>query len=139
PIVPLGLSGCSEALPKGRRLPRRARLRVLFGEAALPPFAEDPETVARQLEQRVRGLVVRLSGAPAAVPVSGLAARGQGAGLRTQCRTDQQARAAAVAQRTAAGPGNAPIRPGRDNHVGVAREAGRSIALLQRRGLVGAE
>src|SRR5207237_8274343 len=34
PIVPLGLSGCFEALPPGRRLPRRARLRVLFGEAS---------------------------------------------------------------------------------------------------------
>jgi long-chain acyl-CoA synthetase len=74
PIVPLALSGCFAALPKGRRLPRRARLRVLFGEAALPPFEADPETIARQLEQRVRGLVAQLNGAPAA-QVGGTAAR----------------------------------------------------------------
>jgi long-chain acyl-CoA synthetase len=66
PIVPAALSGCFEALPKHRRFPRPARLCVQFGEPYLPPFTEDAETIAAQLEQHVRGLVAQLPGSTAA-------------------------------------------------------------------------
>src|SRR5262249_38640063 len=57
PIVPVALSGCFEALAKHRRLPRPARIGVVFGEPVLPPFTEEPAAIAGMLEGRLRALV----------------------------------------------------------------------------------
>src|SRR5262249_8579910 len=57
PVVPTVLSGCFEALPKHRQLPRRAPLCVVFGEPYQPHLQDDPATVAALLEQRMRELV----------------------------------------------------------------------------------
>jgi long-chain acyl-CoA synthetase len=62
PVVPLALSGCHQALPKDRRLPRPARIDVAFGEPCLPPFEDDPAAIAADLEQRVRALLAGLPG-----------------------------------------------------------------------------
>jgi long-chain acyl-CoA synthetase len=56
PVVPVGLSGTFKALPKGRRVPRPTRLRVVFGEPCRPPFPDDPARVTALLEERVRAL-----------------------------------------------------------------------------------
>jgi long-chain acyl-CoA synthetase len=56
PVIPTALSGCFEALPKHRSLPRRATLRVVFGEPYLPHLQDDVASVAALLEQRVRQL-----------------------------------------------------------------------------------
>jgi hypothetical protein len=56
-----------------------------------------------------------------------------------QLLLDQQPRAAPVADGAAAGPGKAAARSGRDNHVGLAVEAGCPVPFRQWRGLVGAE
>jgi long-chain acyl-CoA synthetase len=57
PVVPVALSGCYQALPKGRRLPRPARIRVAFGEPCLPPFRDEPAAIAAHLERAVRALL----------------------------------------------------------------------------------
>lgn len=41
PVVPAHVSGTYEALPKGRSLPRKSKVRVVFGEPVAPGFSED--------------------------------------------------------------------------------------------------
>jgi long-chain acyl-CoA synthetase len=62
PVVPVALSGCYRALPKGRFLPRPARIDVAFGEPCRPPFRDGPAAIATLLEQRVRDLLAGLPG-----------------------------------------------------------------------------
>jgi 1-acyl-sn-glycerol-3-phosphate acyltransferase len=68
PVVPCHIEGTFAALPKGRRVPRRAKIRVTFG----PPIAMEafralhPEVSRRELYKRVAGearaAVLRLRG-----------------------------------------------------------------------------
>jgi 1-acyl-sn-glycerol-3-phosphate acyltransferase len=55
PVVPVGISGTREVLPKGRRFPRRARLRITFGPALeldrLGPRGEADEVLRRQVAE----------------------------------------------------------------------------------------
>jgi long-chain acyl-CoA synthetase len=62
PVVPVALSGCYRALPKGHSIPRPARIDVAFGEPCLPPFRAEPAAIAALLEQRVRDIWTRLAG-----------------------------------------------------------------------------
>ena len=41
PVVPAHVSGTYEALPKGKSLPRKSKVRVVFGEPVAPGFPED--------------------------------------------------------------------------------------------------
>ena len=62
PIVPVYISGSGEAWPRGRRLPRPAKVTVTFG----PPFTvtpmggasrkDDYEAVSRQMMAAIAGL-----------------------------------------------------------------------------------
>ena len=50
PIVPAYVSGTYEALPKGKSLPRKSRIRVVFGEPVAPGFPEESATKANKRE-----------------------------------------------------------------------------------------
>lgn len=50
PIVPAYVSGTYEALPKGKSLPRKSRIRVVFGEPVAPGFSEESATKANKRE-----------------------------------------------------------------------------------------
>ena len=56
PIVPVRIDGLFRVLPRGRRLPRRGRVRVAFG----PALRFDPDTpysaAAAAVEAAVRAL-----------------------------------------------------------------------------------
>jgi 1-acyl-sn-glycerol-3-phosphate acyltransferase len=52
PLVPVGISGTAEAMPKGVRLPRRTRVVVRFGQPMEPGFEDDP----RARLERARGI-----------------------------------------------------------------------------------
>lgn len=65
PIVPVGIEGTFAALPKGRLLPRRARVTVRVGTALDVPPVERVDKAARrhafrELTDRVRGAVEAL-------------------------------------------------------------------------------
>jgi len=61
PIYPVALEGFFDAWPRGRRFPRRSKLRVRFGKAIIPPNAIDkPEEVYKQLTQELRESVVSM-------------------------------------------------------------------------------
>jgi long-chain acyl-CoA synthetase len=60
PVVPVAMTGCFESLPAGRRVPRPARIAVIFGEPCLPPFEDTPAALASRFEQQVRDLAARL-------------------------------------------------------------------------------
>lgn len=64
PIIPVALEGFYDAWPRHKKFPRRARLRVCFGNAIPPPNAvaghRSPEEVYRQLTERLRSTVVEM-------------------------------------------------------------------------------
>jgi long-chain acyl-CoA synthetase len=60
PVIPVGLSGCFGALPKGRLIPRPRRIHVRFGEPYLPRLRDEPAQITALLEQRVRNLVAQV-------------------------------------------------------------------------------
>jgi long-chain acyl-CoA synthetase len=66
PIVPVALEGFYDAWPRHKKFPRRAKLRVCFGEAIAPPPADSvtsrrsPEEIYRQVTERLRSSVVEM-------------------------------------------------------------------------------
>ena len=66
PVIPCHLSGCFEALPPGHKRPRRGRIELRVGQAIrFADTANDKagwESVARKLEEAVRGLQSRPAG-----------------------------------------------------------------------------
>ena len=56
PVVPIGVEGTHELLPKGRRLPRRGPVTVRFGRPLRPDPAEDRGLVAARLVREVAAL-----------------------------------------------------------------------------------
>ena len=59
PIYPVALEGFFDAWPRSRRLPRRSKLRVQFGEAIVPPKSlKNPEQVYKELTDELRNSVV---------------------------------------------------------------------------------
>jgi 1-acyl-sn-glycerol-3-phosphate acyltransferase len=60
PLVPVGITGTAEAMPRGSKIPRRSRVRVAFGEPLSPGKAEKPRARlerARELTVELRALV----------------------------------------------------------------------------------
>jgi 1-acyl-sn-glycerol-3-phosphate acyltransferase len=63
PVVPVGVTGTAEAMPKGTRLPRRTRITVRFGEPIEPGRESNPRTRlerAREVTDELRSAVERL-------------------------------------------------------------------------------
>jgi 1-acyl-sn-glycerol-3-phosphate acyltransferase len=56
PVVPVGIAGTAEMLPKGRLMPRHAHVRIAFGEPSRFDASTPPDRVAAMLEARVRML-----------------------------------------------------------------------------------
>ncbi|MDQ3645576.1 MAG: 1-acyl-sn-glycerol-3-phosphate acyltransferase [Actinomycetota bacterium] len=56
-VVPVGIAGQGDVLPKGARIPRQAPVAVVFGAPVRFDPAESPAAVAADLESRVRELV----------------------------------------------------------------------------------
>lgn len=54
PVVPVTVTGTDVLLPKGRRLPRRFKVTLHFGDPLRLRPAETPDQFARRLEQAVR-------------------------------------------------------------------------------------
>jgi 1-acyl-sn-glycerol-3-phosphate acyltransferase len=72
PVVPCGLRGAFEALPRHRRIPRRHPVQLHVGEPmrfASAPVAEPSRQDASRFARRVMEEIVRLSGRPPAVPL----------------------------------------------------------------------
>jgi 1-acyl-sn-glycerol-3-phosphate acyltransferase len=57
PVVPVGLAGTGEVLPKGARLPRRSPTAVVFGEPVA--FEAHAQGIAPELGRRVEALAAR--------------------------------------------------------------------------------
>lgn len=57
PIVPVGVTGGFDILPKGKAWPRRAPVTVTFGEAIHVETTEDPVKITKQLETAVNDLL----------------------------------------------------------------------------------
>ena len=61
PLVPVGIGGSEQALPKGKRLPRPVKIHVIVGEPILPPpIAEGARHPSRRA---VKELTVQLQAA----------------------------------------------------------------------------
>lgn len=63
PLIPVGVLGTSEAMPRGSRVPRRTSVRVRFGEAIDPGKEDDPRARlerAREVTEELRSAVERL-------------------------------------------------------------------------------
>jgi long-chain acyl-CoA synthetase len=61
PIYPVALEGFYEAWPRGKKLPRLAKLRVRFGNPIEPPDSiRDPEKTYAQLTEKLRNRVVEM-------------------------------------------------------------------------------
>jgi 1-acyl-sn-glycerol-3-phosphate acyltransferase len=63
PIVPVGVSGTAEAMPRGSRLPRRTSVSVRFGPPIEPGSDGDPRARlerAREVTEELRSAVERL-------------------------------------------------------------------------------
>jgi 1-acyl-sn-glycerol-3-phosphate acyltransferase len=56
PVVPVRIEGTHDVMPKGRVLPRRAPVRVSYGEPMVPADGEDARSFGRRIEQAVREL-----------------------------------------------------------------------------------
>jgi 1-acyl-sn-glycerol-3-phosphate acyltransferase len=56
PVVPVYLEGTRKVWPKGRRLPRPARVSVTFGTPLVPFDGEDARRLAARLEAAVAAL-----------------------------------------------------------------------------------
>lgn len=55
PVVPAHVSGTYEALPKGKSLPRKSKVRVVFGEPVTPDFSEESaiKTSKREIYRKI--------------------------------------------------------------------------------------
>jgi 1-acyl-sn-glycerol-3-phosphate acyltransferase len=62
PVVPVHIAGTDDVLPKGRALPRRAPVRVAYGEPLAIADGEDARAFGRRIEQAVRALGVSSPG-----------------------------------------------------------------------------
>jgi 1-acyl-sn-glycerol-3-phosphate acyltransferase len=63
PLIPVGISGTAEAMPRGSRVPRRTSVTVRFGEAIDPGKEDDPRARlerARGVSEDLRSAVERL-------------------------------------------------------------------------------
>ena len=63
PLIPVGISGTAEAMPRGSRVPRRTSVTVRFGEAIDPGKEDDPRARlerARGVTEGLRSAVERL-------------------------------------------------------------------------------
>ena len=64
PIVPIGIGGSEEALPKGRRLPRPGRIHIEVGEPIPAPAVTDGGRVSRRavhtVTEQLHGEIQRL-------------------------------------------------------------------------------
>jgi len=63
PLIPVGVSGTAEAMPRGSRVPRRTSVTVRFGEAIDPGKEDDPPARlerARGVTEDLRSAVERL-------------------------------------------------------------------------------
>ena len=49
PIVPVGIAGTDRALPRGAKVPRPAKVRMVIGARVVPPVTEDGGRVPRRL------------------------------------------------------------------------------------------
>jgi 1-acyl-sn-glycerol-3-phosphate acyltransferase len=56
PVVPVRIDGTHDVLPKGRALPRRAPVRVTYGEPVVLTEGEDARSFGRRIEEAVRDL-----------------------------------------------------------------------------------
>lgn len=56
PILPVGIGGSEEALPKGSRLPRRSKMRMVVGDPIMPP----PRSGARVSRSALRSTTSQL-------------------------------------------------------------------------------
>jgi 1-acyl-sn-glycerol-3-phosphate acyltransferase len=56
PVVPVRLDGTYDVMPKGRALPRRAPVRVTYGEPLVLADGEDARSFGRRIETAVRDL-----------------------------------------------------------------------------------
>ena len=56
PVIPVRIVGLHEVLAPGRRMPRRGRVEVRFGEALRAAPGEDPRAFTARLEAAVRAL-----------------------------------------------------------------------------------
>ncbi len=64
PLLPVGIRGTADAMPRGSRLPRRARIRMAFGEPVALPREDDPRARlerARKVTDELRAEVERLA------------------------------------------------------------------------------
>jgi membrane protein YqaA with SNARE-associated domain len=57
-VIPVGLAGTRDVLPKRKRFPRRASVAAVFGE----PRCFDPDTPAEEIAATLRGVVSALAG-----------------------------------------------------------------------------
>jgi 1-acyl-sn-glycerol-3-phosphate acyltransferase len=63
PIVPVGIGGSEQALPKGKKLPRPVKVAVVIGRPIMPPASEGQRTSRRavhELTLQLRDEVQRL-------------------------------------------------------------------------------
>ncbi len=61
PIYPVALEGFYDAWPRGKKLPRLAKLRVRFGDPIEPPDSiRDPEKTYTQITEKLRNRVVAM-------------------------------------------------------------------------------
>jgi long-chain acyl-CoA synthetase len=56
PVVPVRLEGAASIMPKGRSIPRRADVRVVFGRPRRYRRSDDPVAIANDLHDRVEAL-----------------------------------------------------------------------------------
>ncbi|PMC67147.1 1-acyl-sn-glycerol-3-phosphate acyltransferase [Corynebacterium parakroppenstedtii] len=60
PVVPVGMTGVSDVLPKGARVPRRKLLSVAVGKPLLPPQISDQRAAARTMRDDAVTAIERL-------------------------------------------------------------------------------
>lgn len=73
PLVPVGIGGSENALPKGKKLPRLVKIRVIVGPPIMPPVPADGRRPSRRvyreltatLESEVQRLFDQAEGRPA--------------------------------------------------------------------------
>jgi 1-acyl-sn-glycerol-3-phosphate acyltransferase len=56
PVVPVRIVGAFDVMPKGRTLPRRARVRVIYGEPLVLEVGESARAFGDRIEKAVRDL-----------------------------------------------------------------------------------
>jgi len=63
PVLPVAIAGGHESWPRGRPLPRRARMTITYHPLLHPEPADDPREAARDLAERTRAVIVTTLGA----------------------------------------------------------------------------